>query len=294
MRNHALAVFEEVGDVNDVCLVDEAGKVLGKVLLILRHVAQFRIPEVVHETFSEHVHEVVEHAFLLFSSEGCYHIGPLLEVTYLAHVSQSHQHDEHVEMLPVFVSCIQFFECEVPVAVGDTGYAVCHVWLQRSPFHQRFFHLSGFYLPEVDTLRTASDGFEQQFRILAYQQEYRLAWRLLQQFQYLVGTLDVHTFREPYQTYLISALTRHHHQFVRDGIGFFGSDDSLFVIVGIRLAHLQHPVANLDVGTFRKQQLSPFLDEVKAHRFVFAAHIGGLDGRKGEVEVRMFPFPEHR
>ena len=23
-------------------------------------------------------------------------------------------------MLPVFVSCIQFFECEVPVAVGDT------------------------------------------------------------------------------------------------------------------------------------------------------------------------------
>ena len=27
---------------------------------------------------------------------------------------------------------------------------------------------------------------------------------------------------------------------------------------------------------------------------VFAAHIGGLDGRKGEVEVRMFPFPEHR
>ena len=69
LRNHALAVFEEVGDVNDVCLVDEAGKVLGKVLLILRHVAQFRIPEVVHETFSEHVHEVVEHAFLLFSSE---------------------------------------------------------------------------------------------------------------------------------------------------------------------------------------------------------------------------------
>ena len=35
-------------------------------------------------------------------------------------------------------------------------------------------------------------------------------------------------------------------------------------------------------------------DEVEAHRFVFAAHIGGLDGRKGEVEVRMFPFPEHR
>ena len=171
MRNHALAVFEEVGDVNDVCLVDEAGKVLGKVLLILRHVAQFRIPEVVHETFSEHVHKVVEHAFLLFSSEGGYHIGPLLEVTYLAHVSQSHQHDEHVEMLPVFVSCIQFFECEVPVAVGDTGYAVCHVWLQRSPFRQRFFHLCGFYLPEVDTLCTASDGFQQQLRILAYQQE---------------------------------------------------------------------------------------------------------------------------
>ena len=70
LRNHALAVFEEVGDVNDVCLVDEAGKVLGKVLLILRHVTQFRIPEVVHETFSEHVHEIVEHAFLLLSSEG--------------------------------------------------------------------------------------------------------------------------------------------------------------------------------------------------------------------------------
>ena len=38
-----------------------------------------------------------------------------------------------------------------------------------------------------------------------------------------------------------------------------------------RIAHLLHPVANLDVGTFRKQQLSPFLDEVDGTDFQFHA-----------------------
>ena len=36
----------------------------------------------------------------------------------------------------------------------------------------------------------------------------------LQQFQYLVGTLLVHSFRQPYQAYLVTALARHHDEFL--------------------------------------------------------------------------------
>ncbi len=41
LGDELLAFLEEVGDVDDVRLVDESGEVLGEVLLILRHVAQF-------------------------------------------------------------------------------------------------------------------------------------------------------------------------------------------------------------------------------------------------------------
>ena len=77
LGDELLAFLEEVGDVDDVRLVDESGEVLGEVLFILRHVAQFRLAEVVHETLPEHVHEVIQHSLLLLSAEGSYHLAPL-------------------------------------------------------------------------------------------------------------------------------------------------------------------------------------------------------------------------
>ena len=104
LGDELLAFLEEVGDVDDVRLVDESGEVLGEVLLILRHVAQFRLAEVVHETLAKHVHEVIQHSLLLLSAKGGYHLAPFLQVVNVAHVCQSHQHDEHIQVLAIFVS----------------------------------------------------------------------------------------------------------------------------------------------------------------------------------------------
>ena len=87
LTNEALALLEEVGDVDDIRLVDEAGEVLGEVFLFLCHVVQFRLSEIVHETFPEHVHEVVEHSLLFLSSKSGNHFAPFLQVVNVAHVS---------------------------------------------------------------------------------------------------------------------------------------------------------------------------------------------------------------
>ena len=53
LGDKSLAFIEEIEDVDDVCLVDEPSKVFGEVFFLLRHVTQFWVSEVVHETFSE-------------------------------------------------------------------------------------------------------------------------------------------------------------------------------------------------------------------------------------------------
>ena len=136
LSDEPFALLEEVGDVDDVRLVDEAGEVLGEVFLFLRHVVQFRQSEVVHEAFPEHVHEVIEHSLLLLSSEGGNHFAPFLQVVNISHVGESHQHDKHVEMLSFLIAGIEFFQCCIPVAVGDAGYPVCHVGFQSPAFYQ--------------------------------------------------------------------------------------------------------------------------------------------------------------
>ena len=196
-------------------------------------------------------------------------------------------------MLAVLIAGVQLFQRQVPVAVGNAGYAVGGVLIQQSSLYKRLLHLLVVYLLEVDALGTASDGFEQQLRILAHQEEERLAWRLFQELQNLVGTGQVHSLRKPYQANLIAALARHHAQFLREIVGFFGSDDGLLVEVGIHLSHVLHPVAYHDIGTLSQEHLSPLPDVVEAHRRLVAAHIRGLDGREGEVQVGMLPFAEH-
>ena len=118
--------------------------------------------------------------------------------------------------------------------------------------------------------------------------------RLFQQFQYLVGAREVHTLRQPYQTDLVSALTRHHAQFSRKIVGLIGGDDCLLVEVGISLAHALHPVADQHIRTFLKEHLTPFFHKVETYGRMVAAHLGCLDGREGEMQVGMLPFSQHR
>ena len=101
-------------------------------------------------------------------------------------------------MLAVLIAGVQLFQRQVPVAVGNAGNAVGGVLIQQSSLYKRLLHLLVVYLLEVDALSTASDGFEQQLWVLAHQEEERLAWRLFQELQNLVGTLVIHSFREPH------------------------------------------------------------------------------------------------
>ena len=78
LTDEPLALVEEVENVDDVRLVDKSGEVTGEILFFLRHVGELLIAEIVHETFSHHVVEVIEHTFLLLSSEGSHHLTPLL------------------------------------------------------------------------------------------------------------------------------------------------------------------------------------------------------------------------
>ena len=204
--DHRLAFIEKVENIDNVGLVDEAGEVLGEVLLFLCHIDEFFLMEVVHKTLSEHVGEVVEHALLLFAVECRHDVAPFLQVVYLAHVRQSHQHDKEVEELLVFVSCIEFLQRLVPVAIGNSCHAVCCVPVESPSLNECLLKFLSSYLLEVDTLGTASDGFEQQLGLLAYQEEKGLSLWFLQELQHLVGALYVHALWQPDQADFITSL----------------------------------------------------------------------------------------
>ena len=119
LSNIPFAFIEEVEYIDDISLVDETGEILGEILFLLRHVNQFFLPEIVHETFSEHVREIIKHTFLFFSSESSYYFAPFLEVVDIAHVGKSHEHDKHVQMLPVLIAGIEFLDSRIPVAMCD-------------------------------------------------------------------------------------------------------------------------------------------------------------------------------
>ena len=124
LGDESLAFLEEIGDVDDIRLVDESGEVPGEILLLLCHITEFRLAEIIHETLAQHVHEVIEHSLLLLSAEGGNHLAPLLQVVDVAHIGEAHQHDEHIQMLAVFIARVQLLQSMVPVAVGDSGDAV--------------------------------------------------------------------------------------------------------------------------------------------------------------------------
>ena len=74
LGDESLAFLEEIGDVDNIRLVDESGEVPGEILLLLCHITEFRLTEIIHETLAQHVHEVNEHSLLLLSAEGGNHL----------------------------------------------------------------------------------------------------------------------------------------------------------------------------------------------------------------------------
>ena len=86
LGDESLAFLEEIGDVDDIRLVDESGEVPGEILLLLCHITEFRLAEIIHETLAQHVHEVIEHSLLLLSAEGGNHHAPLLQIVDVAQV----------------------------------------------------------------------------------------------------------------------------------------------------------------------------------------------------------------
>ena len=52
LGDESLAFLEEIGDVDDIRLVDESGEVPGEILLLLCHITEFRLAEIIHETLA--------------------------------------------------------------------------------------------------------------------------------------------------------------------------------------------------------------------------------------------------
>ena len=196
-------------------------------------------------------------------------------------------------MLAILIAGIKFLQGCIPIAMGDARDAMRHIWLQGSALDKCLLQSLVVYLLEVDALGTASDGLQEEFRFLAHHDEEGLRRRFLQEFQYLVGTRQVHTLGKPDKAHLVAAHHRLEVELVRDVVGFLCRDDGLLVEVGVGLADAFHPFVYLEVGTLGKH-LSPLGGEVIAHRLVVARHIRSLDGGVGEVEVGMFPLLEHR
>ena len=59
----------------------------------------------------------------------------------------------------------------------------------------------------VNALHTAANGFKQVVGVLAYHDENGMRWWFLNEFENLVGALDVHPLRQPNHRNLISSLT---------------------------------------------------------------------------------------
>ena len=107
-------------------------------------------------------------------------------------------------------------------------------------------------------------------------------WRLLNNFQHLVGAFGVHAFRQPYYAHLISALTRlqtkrtHHH------IAF--AHTHLSLLVG--RTHGRKPLVHCEVWPLR-QQMAPLARKVLTRHLVFRAGARWAYDGVGEMKVWM-------
>ena len=269
--------------------MDKPCEVLREVLLFLCHVIQFRLAEVIHEVLAHQMHEIAEHAALFLASVARNVLAPFLQVFHLSSIGQTHEHDKHIQEVTVLVACIQCVQCLQPAAVGDACYAMGCIRLYASLVDECFFYRCFVDALDVDALRTAENRFQQLLWMFAYQDEYCLLWRFLQQLQQLIGTRQVHTLWQPDDGHLVSALTRFQRQFSRQFVALSTRDNGLLV----GSAHCRHPLFNGEVGTFF-QQRNPLFHKVVAHRLVVASHRGQLDGWEGEMQVGMCPFAQHR
>ena len=123
------------------------------------------------------------------------------------------------------------------------------------------------YSLDVDALYAAADGFQQSVGLFRHHDEYGLRGRFLQQFQYLVGALCVHAFRQPHQAYLVSALARLQRQLAHQFVALASRDNGLLVLA----AHLLQPFCHGEVRSAH-DQFMPFLGKIVADGLMVASH----------------------
>lgn len=187
--------------------------------------------------FADESEEIVEEPFLLFTSYTCHPFAPCLQVFHLTLVGKSHQCLEHVEEELVLGVDTQHLQCFQPAAVRHASHPL-RILLIESPLGDEC--LSDILVGnafDIDTLYTAADSLQQPFRFLAYQQEDGLLRRLLQEFQYLVGTFDVHAFRQPDEAHLIAPLARLERQLADQCVALTCRDNRLLVLTPIISNH---------------------------------------------------------
>ena len=59
---------------------------------------------------------------------------------------------------------------------------------------------------DINSLSSATNGFEQFVRFFAHKYEHGAVWRFLDEFQEFVGAFDIHSFRKPDDRHLVSPL----------------------------------------------------------------------------------------
>ena len=279
----------QVVELQDVGLVDKAGEVLGKVLLLLRHIYQLLLLEVIHEVLAQHAEEELQEALLLLTAKAGHRLAPFAKLANATLVGQSHQHHKHVEKLLVLRACLQGLHGLEPRAVGQSTDALGGIVADASTLHQCLTDGLVVYLLHVDALHTTANGLQQFVGLLAHHQEHRLGGGLLNQFQQLVGAFYVHALWQPDDAHLIAALTRLQRQLSHQLVALAGCDDGLLVLS----AHGCEPLVQGEVGALH-HQVVPLVCKVVAHGFVVAAHRWQLDGGVGEVQVGVLQLRQHR
>ena len=282
MGNVADAGLQFFGDGNDIALVDETGKANGEVGLLLRHIVEFGLVEVVHEVLAHHAKGVLQEILLPLAPPLGHRFGPLADALDVALIGQAHQHNKHVEeeSLVGIDNGLAHGLDEIASALASDALGI--VGLQPLLLHECAGHVVRGEGRDVHALRTAQDGGQKAFGLLAHQEKNGLAGRFLKDFEEFVGRLHVHLFGQPDEHHLIASLRGGEREFAQDIIALGHRNLRLLFLH----AHHLQPVLTVEVEG-AAQLFAPLLEIVVAR--YLAASPRGLDNGEHEVQVGVHP-----
>ena len=281
----ALGIGDFLRDGDDVALVDEAGKVDGKIGLLSVEIVEFRLPEVVDEILAYEPLAVVEKVLLPLASPRGYLLGPLVQVLDLAQVAQAHQQDEEVEEHGVVLMDEHFLECAHIAAGAETRHGPGIVGLEMVALGEHLFEVGSGESRKDNLLRAAENGGEQAFGMLGDEEEHGLSGRFFQNLEQLVGCSRIHLLGQPDNHHLVSALRRGQTEFAQDEVAFGHGNERLLVFD----TDAAQPAEVVEVGRVG-QLFAPFAQIEVADGFAAA---GRLDHGKDKMEIGVAPRFQH-